>query len=71
MPKDPPKGPKGGTSMFTPGGLRRTYVYLDPETREALRELGHARETSISALIAQAVEEFLERQARDRKPSKP
>jgi hypothetical protein len=57
--------------MFTPGGLRRAYVYLDPDAWEAARKLAFDRGISISALIAQALEEHMERQASGSKPPKP
>lgn len=67
MAKSPPKGPKGGVSMFTPGGLYRTYVYLPPEIRDQLRQIAFDRRLSVSALIAEAVDEFLDRQAKPQK----
>lgn len=63
MPKKP-VGPKGGTSTFTKGGLARVYVYLAPETRRAVQRLAHDRDSSVSALLVQIIEEYLERQAK-------
>lgn len=53
--------------MFTSGGLERVYAYLSPEVKDALRKLAYERRSSISALVAEAVDAYLEEQSKPKK----
>lgn len=65
--KKRPVGPKGGSYMFTSGGLVRIESYVSPEVKKALRKLAFEKDSSVSALVAQAIQDLLDRQ---RKPQK-
>ena len=45
------------------GKLKRGYhIILDPDTHERLREIAFNSRTTVSALVREAVEEFVRRQ---------
>lgn len=58
------RGPKGGETTKTPGGLQRVAVLLTEKQYAALRRLAYERQASQSEIIRQALDEFLGRLAR-------
>lgn len=44
-------GPRGGKTTFTPGGLLKKTIYLEPDEWEALREKSFREQRPISELI--------------------
>lgn len=55
------KGPKGGETTVTAGGLQRVGVLLTGEQYQALRRGAFDRGASVSELVREAVDEYLER----------
>jgi hypothetical protein len=53
------RGPRGGASAFTPGGLRKKSFYLDEEEARALRKRAFDEERSESDLVREALRLFL------------
>lgn len=56
------RGPKGGETTRTPGGLRRVAVLLTEGQYRELRRLAYEREESRSAIIREALDCYLESQ---------
>lgn len=54
------RGPRGGLTTVTPGGLNRMSTYLLPEEREAVRRQAFESDTSISEVIREAIRRFLD-----------
>ena len=54
-----PRGPRGGLTTVTPGGLTRVSTYLDETERSAVRARAFADERSISDVIRSAVRHYL------------
>jgi hypothetical protein len=55
----PLRGPRGGLTTVTPGGLTRVSTYLDEAERSAVRARAFAEERSISDVIRSAVRHYL------------
>jgi hypothetical protein len=55
------RGPKGGETTKTPGGLQRVAVLLTEEQYEALRRLAYERQASQSEIVREALDDFLDR----------
>jgi len=55
----PLRGPRGGLTTVTPGGLTRVSTYLDESERSAVRERAFREERSISDVIRSAVRHYL------------
>ena len=53
------RGPRGGKTTVTPGGLTRVSTYLEEEERTAVRARAFAEERSISDVIRSAVRFYL------------
>ena len=53
------RGPRGGLTTVTPGGLTRVSTYLDDEERSAVRQRAFQEERSISDVIRSAVRQYL------------
>jgi hypothetical protein len=53
------RGPRGGRTTVTPGGLTRVSTYLDRQERTAVRERAFEEERSISDVIRSAVRHYL------------
>jgi len=53
------RGPRGGKTTLTPGGLRRKVFYLKEEENQALRRKAYEDETTESELVRQALRRFL------------
>lgn len=53
------KGPRGGTTTTTPGGLRRKVFYLNEDEVQALRLRAFEEEVSESELVRQALRTYL------------
>jgi len=58
--KKPQRGPRGGTSTVTPGGLIRTVVFFSPEERKALKLAAAERDSSVSETVREAVRRHLD-----------
>ena len=58
MPKK--KGPKGGETTITPGGLRRVAVLLTEEQYQTLRKVAYERNVSVSEVVREAVDRLLD-----------
>ena len=54
-----PKGPKGGETTVTSGGLMRVVIYLAPEERKALRLISAYTERSVSEMVREKVQELI------------
>lgn len=55
----PLRGPRGGLTTVTPGGLTRVSTYLDEKERSAVRQRAFTEERSISDVIRSAVRYYL------------
>ena len=55
----PLRGPRGGLTTVTPGGLTRVSTYLDETERSAVRSRAFQEERSISDVIRSAVRYYL------------
>lgn len=55
----PLRGPRGGLTTVTPGGLTRVSTYLDEVERSAVRQRAFQEERSISDVIRSAVRHYL------------
>ena len=55
----PRRGPRGGLTTVTPGGLTRVSTYLDETERTAVRSRAFQEERSISDVIRSAVRYYL------------
>ncbi len=55
----PMRGPRGGLTTVTPGGLTRVSTYLDEVERTAVRSRAFEEERSISDVIRSAVRHYL------------
>lgn len=55
----PLRGPRGGLTTVTPGGLTRVSTYLDEKERSAVRSRAFKEERSISDVIRSAVRYYL------------
>lgn len=55
----PLRGPRGGLTTVTPGGLTRVSTYLDDKERSAVRSRAFKEERSISDVIRSAVRYYL------------
>lgn len=55
------KGPKGGETTVTAGGLQRVGVLLTGEQYKALRRVAFERGGSVSELVREAVDDLLDR----------
>ena len=55
----PLRGPRGGLTTVTPGGLTRVSTYLDETERSAVRSRAFQEERSISDVIRSAVRHYL------------
>lgn len=55
----PLRGPRGGLTTVTPGGLTRVSTYLDDSERSAVRTRAFQEERSISDVIRSAVRYYL------------
>lgn len=55
----PLRGPRGGLTTVTPGGLTRVSTYLDEGERTAVRQRAFKEERSISDVIRSAVRYYL------------
>ena len=55
----PMRGPRGGLTTVTPGGLTRVSTYLDDKERSAVRSRAFQEERSISDVIRSAVRHYL------------
>ena len=53
------RGPRGGLTTVTPGGLTRVSTYLDETERNAVRARAFDEERSISDVIRSAVRYYL------------
>ena len=53
------RGPRGGLTTVTPGGLTRVSTYLDETERSAVRARAFEEERSISDVIRSAVRSYL------------
>ena len=53
------RGPRGGVTTVTPGGLTRVSTYLDETERTAVRARAFDEERSISDVIRSAVRYYL------------
>jgi hypothetical protein len=53
------RGPRGGLTTVTPGGLTRVSTYLDEKERSAVRARAFQEERSISDVIRSAVRHYL------------
>ena len=53
------RGPRGGLTTVTPGGLTRVSTYLDETERSAVRARAFEEERSISDVIRSAVRLYL------------
>lgn len=53
------RGPRGGLTTVTPGGLTRVSTYLDETERTAVRARAFDEERSISDVIRSAVRYYL------------
>ena len=53
------RGPRGGLTTVTPGGLTRVSTYLDETERSAVRARAFAEERSISDVIRTAIRHYL------------
>ena len=53
------RGPRGGLTTVTPGGLTRVSTYLDESERTAVRARAFSEERSISDVIRSAVRYYL------------
>ncbi len=53
------RGPKGGHTTTTPGGLVRKGFIITPEQAEELRERAHRERRSESELVREALQDFL------------
>lgn len=49
------RGPRGGETTVTPGGLTRVSTYLDVAERSAVRQRAFEEERSISDVIRSAI----------------
>jgi len=56
----PKKGPKGGDTTVTAGGLLKKTVYFSPEEWSALRRLSFEEERSVSEIVREFVRDGLE-----------
>lgn len=56
----PIRGPRGGLTTVTPGGLTRVSTYLDDRERSAVRKRAFEEERSISDVIRAAVRAYLQ-----------
>ena len=54
------RGPRGGLTTVTPGGLNRVSAYLLPEEREAVRRRAFEQDDSISEVIRAAIRSYLD-----------
>lgn len=54
------RGPRGGLTTVTPGGLNRLSTYLLPEEREAVRRRAFEDDASISEVIRAAIRSYLD-----------
>lgn len=54
------KGPKGGETTVTAGGLQRVGVLLTGEQYQALRRVAFDRGSSVSEQVREAVDLYLE-----------
>jgi metal-responsive CopG/Arc/MetJ family transcriptional regulator len=61
------RGPKGGETTKTPGGLQRVAVLLTEEQYEALRRLAYERQASQSEIVREALDDYLDRERRGQK----
>lgn len=59
-PAKPLRGPRGGLTTVTPGGLTRVSTYLDDEERAAVRRRAYDEERSISDVIRSSVRSYLD-----------
>ena len=59
MAAKPLRGPRGGLTTVTPGGLTRVSTYLDETERSAVRRRAFQEERSISDVIRSAVRHYL------------
>lgn len=57
--RNPTKGPKGGETTVTSGGLMRVVIYLAPEERKALRLISAYTERSVSEMVRKKVQELI------------
>ena len=55
----PLRGPRGGLTTVTPGGLTRVSTYLDDTERSAVRSRAFQEARSISDVIRSAVRYYL------------
>ena len=55
----PIRGPRGGRTTVTPGGLTRVSTYLDESERSAVRKRAFEEERSISDVIRASVRHYL------------
>ena len=53
------RGPRGGATTVTPGGLYRTTAYFTAAERTALRRLARDRERPYAEIIREAVRRYL------------
>lgn len=53
------RGPRGGLTTVTPGGLTRVSTYLNETERSAVRSRAFQEERSISDVIRSAVRHYL------------
>jgi Ribbon-helix-helix protein, copG family len=53
------RGPRGGTTVFTPGGLQKKNFYLDTEEVRALRKRAFDEERSESDIAREALRLYL------------
>jgi len=54
------RGPKGGRTTRTAGGLVRKALFIREDQDEDLRRLAYERQTSESELVRDALDAFLE-----------
>ena len=54
------RGPKGGETTVTSGGLMRVVIYLAPAERKALRLISAYTERSVSEMVREKVQELIE-----------
>ena len=53
--KAAPKGPRGGQTTLTAGGLLKKTVYLDPEEWDELRRKSYEESRPISEIIRELI----------------
>lgn len=54
------RGPRGGTTTTTPGGLRRKVFYIEADEATVLRQRAFDAEVTESELVRRALRQFLD-----------